>query len=218
VPAALSRALAALAGIYRFPGTHSAPNSVELSLPVQIVHDVSREAELATGFFANAAVTLGPTDGLGTVARASTTRLAFLQDTIPAQLLAEHGYSPADVDVWVYGYWAIIAAADSGDFGHARVGVTIGTPIGGGNSRVLASYTIVDGQAIVAGGTLMLVQGSGTVNQPGQPWGDFVFPFLLPDDPESAFLMEGADDAGGAMTVGCFFRCWVGPKGSPPPV
>lgn len=214
MPAALSRALAALSGIYKFPGTRSAPHAIELDVPVQLVHDVSREAELAAGFWAQASVIL-TTAGAGADTFASTLRDDFLGTTENQQLLRELGLTTGEVDVWLYGWHALLAAADSGDFSRLRLGIRVGTLIGTGVVQQLVTYVAAQ-TAMVTGGALPLV--TSTTGAELSTYGEQRLPILMQDRPDTAFLAQGNDDAGGDMTVTGFFRCWVGPKGSPPPL
>jgi hypothetical protein len=212
-----ARVADALDRIYQIVGPVSRVDALDIAPPI-LVHDISREAELSAGFFVEANLTLGPTDGAGTVAFASKTRNVFLADTIPAQLLSERGLTLNDVDVWIIGYYAIILAADTGDFGHLRIGVRIGTTVGSGQSRQLALYSGVEAQPLVSGGVHFLNTGSGAGSFQGNGYGDWLLPIFMADDSDSAFLLEGADDAGGAMTCSGFWPCWVGPKGAPCPI
>ncbi len=204
------RALDALDRIYSITGSVVRTNAIDVSPPV-LVHDVSREAEVSAGFFTNASLSI-TTAGAGANTFASLTREAFLATVGVVEEMAWRQIDPSTVDVWITGFWGIIAAADVGDFSRMRQGVQLGTLVGGGTVRCMKIYDVADPSPLVSGGTHGLRS-----SLPDEEYGAQLKPFILPDDESSAFLLEANDDAGGAMTVGGFWRCWIGPKGVLPP-
>lgn len=206
-----ARALDVLDRIYSIVGSISRVDAIDVAPPV-LVHDVSREAEVSVGFYANASVSI-TTAGAGAQTFASLTRDAFLAQTTVRALMVEKGFEPSDVDVWILSWWALVATADIGNYGTMRIGLTFGNNAGTGPSMIVQAYNQLEAP-IISGGTTLLRSDADFQNP---AFGRFTAPCLMPDSPATAFLVVGNDDAGGAMTAGPVFRCWIGPKGCLPP-
>lgn len=205
-----NRALDALDRIYGIEGGISRVDLIGLD-PVQLVHDVSREAEAAMGFVGNAALIFAATDGLGNPSYGSLTRDAFLAQADVRNELATRGLDPSEVDVWVLGLMGVLSTATAANFAAARQGVRVGSQTGGGVIYPLVWWTNED-VTMVSGGVTFLRTG----NVP-DTFGQQLLPILVPDLPNSAFLGRVQDDGVGPVTCTMFWRCWIGPKGSFPP-
>jgi hypothetical protein len=181
-----------------------------MDVPLQLVHDVSRNADAARGFQTYAALAF-TTLGGGADTFVSLTRTAFLAQTAHGLdvMLRERQLQAADVDVWVMGVTLVSTAATHGEFDSALVGVTQGTIAGSGVNRALAFFVP---------GTLQLISG-GAVHEVREEFlGEISYPFILEDDESSAFVANVIDGGGGACIGTVFYTVWICPKGTFPPL
>ena len=117
----LKQAWASLRGIYGSPGQRQAPDDVEFDLPVQIVHDVSKEAEYATEVFLNLSHSL-VTGGAGAQAFATVTLQEIIDGLggIGGLLRSLNMGSTDKVEAWYHG----VTVKNSGaNFTNASVGI-----------------------------------------------------------------------------------------------
>lgn len=209
-----NRVLSVIDRIYSIVGPISRVDAIDVSPPV-LVHDVSREAELAGGVYGTAGVNF-VTAGAGADTYASKTRAAFLAESQVAVPLAERGLDPSEVDVWVMGCHVLLEEADVGNLGEVQLGVNLGA-IGGSNWLNGIFNTIDSAMPLTAASTRVYMHWAS--GAPTSQWFDRLpYPFLLPDQPASAFLVAVKDDAGGILTGVGVWRCWVGPAGCLPPL
>lgn len=199
----LSSAWRVLAGLYRLPGQTSSPPGLELDLPVQPVHDLSREAE-----YQRQAIFEHSFDQVilaGTTDRAAFTRPAiFLLSGAQAALGRLGLQSPNDVDVWldaIYGY--LDPASDPAFLTVAQAGVIQGGPgFAGADAQRLFLANGTGFAAIISGGraTLSFVDAA-TVRHNATELAEQPFPVYFSDAVGTSALVMAVATAGGAVTV-----------------
>lgn len=201
------RALDALDRLYGFVGGVSRIDRFNMG-PVNLVHDVSREAEASMGFQATIPISMDTVGG-STRVYGTATFAAILSNTDVANKLSSRGLDRADVDVWLMGFAGLVTAATAANFANAGVGALIGNTVGTGEQLAFNRWTTT-GSDLVAAGTVALILDA-------LQFSVIDFPILLPDDESSVIRATLSSGAGGQCvgTVNCLI--WVGPKGTFPP-
>lgn len=217
----VNRVLTTLDRVYGFIGRQTATDSIDLGT-ISLVHDVSREGELIQAF-PHVATFGGTTDGLGGVQFGALTFEDYITSAIvnvsagdPAAQLVSRNLKPADVDIWLLGTSATIAAASAGNLASVTLGIQFPTPQGAttGLVRPLEFYAN-ELAAMGATGDQTSIQLSATLPYRFVP---SQFPILLPRDRAGgSFLARAQDDAGGTIAWGARFWTWIAPRGSAAP-
>lgn len=209
----LSKVLKALETVYQFPGGQKgAPESMELDLPIQVVHDASSSARIGRA--------PGMSDGwwlledyhnhlgLGTLVTTPSLRTPGFasSNTYPAP------YNKEDLQAWIYD--SFVCMDDAGDFALAMSGLqfcnqAIGpVNINGANTPRIPLYY---GTAPVS--TLVL-KGSNQKAEIPIPY--ITYPGGNAND--SVLYNYSTADNVGTCGISIFTLFWLGPKGTPPPV
>lgn len=199
----LSRAWKGLQARYRFPGQLTAPNELELGLPVQPVACVSRMSELATSLIA--VVTDNTiTDGIGTPALnglsvADLFGLATLTDR-----LAGIGRRLDNTTVWLHSIYVGTTVASAANFNNCSVGINASQAPGffspdgtGGTMPVWFSNTVdqrFSGGGLAGPAATVFTDTFGDIRS-----GRWVSPIKLPY-PIRSYSSVTSDGAAGAVT------------------
>jgi len=215
----LSTVLRSLERVYRFRSSQrTAPDELELDVPIQVVHDVSRMAQYGTGVGPkNFGFWIAAFQNVHTVTGNLT---GTMQLDNPTNSL--NGYpdtfSADDFQAWIMRAW--MDSTDTGDMAGAQVimGHSASSIGPTGVAGVIANDIVVmgDGSAPAAN-----ADGSGrTIIQNSEPSNWFHRPVpLLQKEDGSAALMKFTSTADGAGTVTVDFNVlfWLGRKGATPP-
>lgn len=210
----LTTALRALWPIYRVPQPNTPP-SLDLDLPIQVVHDVSGDARIARGLQAFAVLsTLCGIDPDDTYT--SMTRAELLNAQVLRTLLASRQMHPEDVDVWVLDAMAGVTAATADKFlvtgNNIRAAINhgfTGTPAFGESFGFWDADDVKSAQVTATSAVQLFGPAAGTVRPA---------PSYLEDDEDSALLF-GATNVGGAgddFQAFVTFRLWLAPRGARP--
>lgn len=195
----LSSAWSALAPLYRLPGQDSAPPGLELGLPTQLVHDLSREAEFARQEVCEYNTSVAP--AAGAVARTSITRAnIFNQSTVQTAMQRLGIQSPGEIDVWVDSIDALIPdASDPADFVLATAGMLrTGPGHAGSMCFLLWTADTVFPDALQGAGFSRQLGLSSTAVVPPRP---MPYPVRMGDGALSSLLMLAEAGAGGGVTI-----------------
>lgn len=216
VESSRNRVLPTLGRIYGFAGRQTSTDQVDLT-NVQLVHDVSREAELTQGF-PHVAVVPSTTAGAGVAVFTAVTLADYIGSVVvntaagdPAAQLLPRNLQPMDVDIWLLGVAAMCLTAETGNLAAFNVGFRFPTPAGAssGQIRPIQRYTTtVLGEYVNNGMSFLSPVLSSSIGSLGVP-------ILLPQDRAgAAFITMAQDDAGGALTgITALFYTWIAPKG-----
>lgn len=199
-----TRVLELLGRLYDFPGSKSSPSTVDLISPVTVVHDVSRQAELALG-----------KDWLVT-ARQTHVAAGILEDVMDVYGggagTPMNGYGvDADEWVWLMDCWAAITAGASVNFALAAISVSgyaavdVGLHDGTPNAHPDKFIKFYDDSV----GSSILIDGSASVDLTKTPT------LIFPRTGAITFLSAETGDVG--ITVDFTAHIWVGQKGIYPP-
>lgn len=211
----VNRTPTSLDAIYGIDSARSRADMIDLG-DIKLVHDVSREATLAQGFYAEFQQTL-VTAGAGVRvfdAQALESVVASTGAPGAQNAMASRNLSFDEIDFWVLGIAFSIAAADSGNFG-AGASAACGYETGAFATTQVPLFLLSGAdsveQTIGAGGRLHL----GRFTEIAHPFGPRRYPFRIPT---GSRLMAGLqDDAAGAITSGQFnWSLWIGPKDTAP--
>ena len=216
MPRILQRVLKILDQIYEFPGGEpSAPQEADTVLPLQFIHDVGREAELASqfefrGFW------------LGQVAQAHVAAGSIQEnlslDNPSGGVL--NGFTFDDVRQWAWLYDAWGEVDDNTDFTDALLAV---------NAVANKEIGFGDGTAITAGGLgvqHLVKYWDATLEVTGEYYlvdSDTVtprvnWPVRIPTSAGSGHLIIRSTSGGvNAFTASFSMLVWVGPRGVMPP-
>lgn len=196
----LSSAWAVLAGLYRLPGQASSPPGLELALPAQTVHDLSREAEVArqTTF----EFTYAQIAAAGATDRTAFNRQALFLQASTRAAVQRLGFDPTTVlgnelDVWVERVVGHLDAASTpANLSVAMAGVIQqGQEYDGVTHYVTYRSNLADTVPLAAAGDFGLSAGG---LDPRAPW-DLAYPFRL--GPGVGSSLESLVSAGGAGGV-----------------
>lgn len=112
-------ALSLLNRLYRFSTARIAPEAVELMVPIQLVHDVSRELELVNSEFAHHGLV---STTISTTHAAGEAKETEWDPFSPTESLWGGGEVPSDLWMWPL---ALGIVSSEGDFSSAQVSVAL---------------------------------------------------------------------------------------------
>lgn len=193
-----ARPLGILENIYRFIGGQTGPNEVQLDGGIQMVHDVSREAEVGTA----------QTPALGYTLSGATVSHVGTGDLFSAIDIYDRAFEtldPIDVDVWAID--ALCTVNDPGDFASASLGIRYPLLSGAFESQqdhLLYSWT-TPGGALRAGGDTTVPGVAIPVE----------LPKYLPHG--SSLLLQSTADNVGTISINIWLLLWVGARSALPP-
>lgn len=190
-----ARVLEALDNIYDVIGGLAGISRLDLSAPVQIVHDVSREAGYGSG--------RSPEDGWQAVTVTNTHPGADTQQT-QLDPYDELGLNTARDRVWVMGA-RCLASSNPANISYARVACRYPTTVGLFPTLVILS--MMRGDSFDAASQLLPEIGGVPVVEPNQ------FPFYIP--PVGRVECLSISSAAGAVQAD--WLLWVGARGALPP-
>jgi len=200
----LARVLKALDNIYRFDSDVVAPDEVDLSGPIQLVHDVSRETELASapglgnGYFN---ISIGTIHGV-----AASTIFASQDITAAAAFWATLGASPDTHDIWIL---EITARAQSTLAVTEALVAAFNAIVGGAftdHQRLIWTSSGVSTGVMSSGGSNALIPNPLNVRFPVK---------LVPGATGSIAVQTTA--SGAVQSITHQLMMWVGLKGTQPP-
>jgi len=202
MPRILNEVLGALRRIYGVPGQLQAPSDIEYAGPIQLIHDVSKQAEVARGgeIVIRTALVHAAAD------RQRDVILGLMQ------LAVDRGIVPVgeedQFDIWITG-------------GHLESSIVSGI----GNTDAAMGITDQGTEARDGGTFLILVGSDGSLGQELVSGSSFAFPmhdavglpYLIatPQNGSTAIRLSALSSAASTTTWGV--RLWVGVKGSVPP-
>ena len=208
-----NQALGLLGKLYGFPGGQSAPNSVDLTTDVQVVHDVSREAELQA---------LTGADGFGywqfsnshAVAGNLNTYMNPYQVAVNANLATNPTLRAGDISIWLMGAHVEVdpALVDS------RVGLALTYEANSGGIYYHANLMTIP---------LWYTDSVAVTSITVRDWNSSAYVDLATNSIVPAIeypypIFDGAritltSDLTGAGEVAAFPFFWIGRKGTTPP-
>lgn len=203
----LSRTLEALRVIYRLPGQRTAPLNIELDTPLQIVHDVSREAERQRTLTILNAIQYDTVAGSATTF-ATRDVAAFMAGTVAPLLLVDQGLEVSDVDLWLL---RTSLEIDDTNLATAAVGLLSPDDTGSSDVHLLRAY-LPDGSQELE---------PSPARTFARPWSQFPqqmlsgIPVRIPR--LSTILLGTTSGAGGQATGQLTMRFAVCPVGVVPP-
>jgi len=216
----LAKPLGTLGAIYRFVGGLRSVSNVYIAAGIQLVHDVSDEAERgATVIFdrRHSILTAGGGAPVFTVIEVAD---LFAEATLADALLA-YGRVLENTDVYLMGIEAKLASGTAGNLTALAAGmlppldlpgyVTIGlTATGIARSLYFADTEMGGGSVTVSGGTRPVIDGTNTLSaRSTSPW-------KLPQR-FGILQLRTEDDAVGAITATWMESIAFVPKGAKPP-
>lgn len=202
------RPLAALDRIYRFIGSPSRAGSVAVGQPVQVVHDVSRESEVASGKgFYDGFMVLEAAHGIGGGGGIGRTSIAPY--TLVQAILLE---AVEDFRIWIVQAWAEPETATAFTLWDAAA--ELAADFQGGATSELPILVPLTVHVTVANFPNNAGTGNRALSIPANDATSWTapFPFLLP--PGS--LIRSQAQSTGDDILGRFL-VWVGPTGTRPP-
>jgi len=211
----INRTPTSLDAVYGIEGAQSRTNKLDLG-PIRLVHDVSREAQLAQGFFAEFSQQLATAGaGVRVFSALGVETLVGAQGADGAvSEMSARNLDPSEVDVWVLGIALSMAAGDAGNFG-AGASAACGYETGAFSTRQvgLSFWSGADSteQTIAAAGRIHLARFTNIANT----FGSRVLPCRLPRG--GRILSALQDDAAGPIVDGRFnWSLWIGPRDTAP--
>lgn len=214
----LSSAWGALAGLYRLPGQESAPPGLELGLPVQPVHDLSRQAEFVRQVVVEVSLTQ-----LATAGTVDTTAQTWAGLYTNAQLikgLAQLGLTRDATSLWYLGVQGFLDDASSVanlDLWTAYL-IQQNTLLNGTQYRLSAIANTAIPAATAAHDLPLAYDASGADTFPTSIYSleQFSRPQLISPEPGSGFIFRLDAGAGGNVTVNFILQLLLTPKGVRP--
>lgn len=191
------RVLTILDGIYDFVGGQTGPPAIDLASPITVVHDVSREAERASGE--------GSASGYISL-RVILTHAAA--DTQRGEILIPADFSATNFDVVLHDLWLIatfVRNSDTDDFASGAAGIlwpAIPPDMPFGRVEFVQSWGTVE-YAIVVGGAIQIEPLIALGYQP-----------RLISGADSLSFLAISNGASSSTMTGLF---WFGSIGSTPP-
>lgn len=217
-----AKPLGILDRLYRFVGGLTGVNKVALRSPIQLVHDVSREAEIARGFYFMQSAEITVVSAPATIGRSSLNLDTEIFGNVgPETRLAELGIPKIEAAAWLLGISGEVPSADIGAF----VACTAGVQKGGPNHVRDESYIVFHANGALqtdpleSGGTIQLAfVDAASVSHPTTHMNQLGFPIFMPQgEPNTLirFLVEG--DGVADTRVNWSTLWWIGPADSYPP-
>jgi len=214
----LSQVLQNLQKVYQFTTSQqTAPEEIELGVPIQLVHDVSRDSKYGSG--------PGQNEGYWLMHAANThvivgTLTLLISPTGPTNRLNGFpAYDPDKFQLWVIRGW--IDASDFLDFEEAGIFLIHSvTSIGPTGAAAAASANdavmVVRGLAFNAIGGF---PGRSNSNAPQSPQSNFdPIPLLQRNDGAGAVIgFTSTSDIGGTVAIDFNVLLWLGRRGATPP-
>lgn len=219
-----SKAIRALSDIYQFAGSVIGAQEVDLDRPISVVHDLSRQSELARGF--RYTFTLALEALVGATNRTNATKASILAlrstDARLAGLLDELGL--AQPAVWVLSAGIAVDDANNNLAG-SIVSLFRGNQIEPGNV-VAQPFILAMGNDDIStisipaprttGDLPLLMQGlAGGVAMDTDVAPRGFLPTELETGDELLFVVESG--GGGSTLAFATFDCWIGIPGTTPP-
>lgn len=212
-----ARPLQILESIYRFVGGQRSSSSVDLASPVTLVHDVGRQAERATGFFA-----IRETDQLallGTTDRTTLTRASIFTGASVALAgkLRDLGLD-SRAAVWLMQLTATLDPT-SVNITQAAAGLTQGGTLAlNTESQLVYLANQGFGSQLIAAQDFNLCYRDGAgVDHAPQDVPQLKLPQLLADAAGTALVILTTASGGGACQIRWSELLWIGPTGATPP-
>lgn len=211
-----SRVLRLLDRLYKFAGAPRITRDVELGLPIQLVHDVSREAELGAGIGIEGGWVMHYEEveelnaGGGTERRTADPWTDVDNATVEAL---------DNLDLWHFHFWANTDFVSMANVQTLEVLFAYPTTFPGvGAQRPYLPIAHYDGTWSASDDTAAAAIGvigadTGAVFYESET-GRIHRPFRIPRNSVFTYQMV----TGGICTAHCFHLMWAGPKGVLPPV
>lgn len=202
----LSRVLRAVQNIYRLPGPVTAPSEVDVTAPIALVHDVSRESEIGSG--------IGPLGGYYTMQESQT-------HAVGGRLAA--GFSPYDeatfltelprdqIDVWLIAAGALATASTGSDeLLLQQIGLITGPALNFAPFWPIGYWNELTTVEPVA--TQFAFENSG-----GPPWQQPMPYYVIPERRTNSNELRVVSNTTAAKTIQTTMLFWAGPEGTRPP-